>query len=444
LDFYFSSGDASAATANLEAALRNVPAAVKLYATVSPSESSAQSDAANLESAIYELVTRAHTHFDALDGPSIISYRQCLTYPASDGSSASVLALPIAVAKPDATSLCPSDGRHQVFLRPNEHFPYSVLPVNGSVTGSLAKTVILGSVKYDTEGQFGELGNPEVVAWAISQELSDNPQPTVLVPQTSLLLLLAGLDVVTLLAFLALFMGARRLKVRARLTLPWAAAAGSVTLTLAIFAGLELFLAHFGVVQPQVTLPALSVLIAGPLCGAWGRAATIEQLRSIDPGSAESYDYDVFISYAHEEGAWVSEHVYVPFRDTILPSGKKLSVYFDTASIRSGTAWQTSLAMAIDGSRFIVPVYSDIYFKQPYCRFEILRAHRKWIREGEESRCVLPIMRGHPAIFQTVDDIQALSIDDHPDLVRQHIAEIVERLSREAPARTRETEAAPP
>lgn len=83
----------------------------------------------------------------------------------------------------------------------------------------------------------------------------------------------------------------------------------------------------------------------------------------------------------------------------------------------------------MDASRFIVPIYSEIYFKQPYCRFEILRAHRRWVLAGDDSRCVLPIMRGKPKIFSTVDDIQALSLDDHPNLVREHIAEIVARLS---------------
>ena len=41
---------------------------------------------------------------------------------------------------------------------------------------------------------------------------------------------------------------------------------------------------------------------------------------------------------------------------------------------------------------------------------------------------ILPVMRGHPKIYSTVDDIQALSIDDQPELVAQLVSEIVERL----------------
>ena len=47
-------------------------------------------------------------------------------------------------------------------------------------------------------------------------------------------------------------------------------------------------------------------------------------------------------------------------------------------------------------------------------------------------RCVLPIMRGHPVIPAAIDDIQALSIDDNPGLVAQHVAEIISRLAGRA------------
>jgi hypothetical protein len=201
---------------------------------------------------------------------------------------------------------------------------------------------------------------------------------------------------------------------------------------LAIFTAFEswLFLSHH--LQPQVSLVAVGVVVASGLSGVRGSQILFEQQHAIDALPAERHDYDVFISYAHQEKGWVVEHVFHPFRDARLPDGKKLSVFFDTSSIRPGTAWESKLALAIDGSRFIVPVYSEAYFKQPYCRFEIMRAHRKWILAGEDSRCVLPIMRGHPVIPAAVDDIQALSIDDDSDLVAQHVAEIIDRLAGRA------------
>ena len=79
-----------------------------------------------------------------------------------------------------------------------------------------------------------------------------------------------------------------------------------------------------------------------------------------------------------------------------------------------------------------MPVYSDVYFGKPYCRFEIYRAHRKWINASEDSRSVQPIMRGHPGILESVDDIWAISIDDEPNIVTKYVAEIVARLSQRA------------
>jgi hypothetical protein len=247
------------------------------------------------------------------------------------------------------------------------------------------------------------------------------------------LLLVPAFSVLTVLAYFGLFFALKRTRLRSlRHLSPWISVVLAATAGIAIVAAFEawLFLSHH--IQPQVSLIVLGVVVASGLSGVRSSQMLADEASAIDAEPAEQYDYDVFISYAHEERHWVFEHVFVPFRDARLPDGKKLSIFFDTSSIRSGTAWQSKLALAIDGSRFIVPVYSEAYFRQPYCRFEIMRAHRKWVLEGGESRCVLPIMRGHPTILATVDDIQALNIDDHPDLVSQHVAEIVTRIAGES------------
>jgi hypothetical protein len=223
------------------------------------------------------------------------------------------------------------------------------------------------------------------------------------------------------------------LRLRAlRRSLPWLSAALAALAGLAALAVFEL-----SRMQPQVTLISLGVMVSAGLCGVRGKQILFEEEMTIDVAPTEKYDYDVFISYAHEEGAWVFEHVYAPFRDAKLPDGRKLEIFFDTDTIRVGTAWQNKIALAIDGSRFIVPVYSETYFQKPYCNYEIRRAHRKWIGAGDESRCVLPIMRGNPKIPAVVDDIQAISIDGQPGIVKKIVTEIVGRLSGKAQAKPR-------
>jgi hypothetical protein len=71
----------------------------------------------------------------------------------------------------------------------------------------------------------------------------------------------------------------------------------------------------------------VSLLVAAALSGLRSSQVLLAELVIIDPRLAEAYDY---------EGARVFEHVYVPFRDAQLPDGSKLSIYFDTATNRSG------------------------------------------------------------------------------------------------------------
>jgi hypothetical protein len=241
-----------------------------------------------------------------------------------------------------------------------------------------------------------------------------------------LLLFVPGFSAFTAFAFTAVFFPLRRMQLKAvRRFLPWVAALAALGAGLAVFALFELWMLAEKWIQPQVTLISLGILLAAILCGVRGNQIEFEELYALDDAApVEKYDYDVFISYAHDEGAWVYEHVYLPLKAANLPNG----VFFDTTDIRGGTSWQSKIALAIDASRFIVPVYSETYFQRPYCRFEINRAHRKWVNAGEESRCVLPIMRGYPKILAAVDDIQAISIDDQPDIVARYVAEISARL----------------
>lgn len=294
--------------------------------------------------------------------------------------------------------------------------------------------VIVGTVERD-RSPFTDRSGPELLGWALSnaldlgsvvgKEVSYDTQPQ----NGMLLLLVPAFSALAVVVFAALFLQLRRMRLGGlRRFAPWIAAGLAAVAGLAVFAVFEVWMLASHHIQPQVSLISLGIVLASGLSGVRGFQMDQDAQNKIDPTAAETHDYDVFISYAHDEGAWVFEHVYAPFRAATLPDGKKLSIFFDTSSIRAGTAWQTKLALAIDGSRFVVPVYSETYFTKPYCRFEILRAHRKWIGAGGESRCVLPVMRGHPKIFSAVDDIQALSIDDHPDLVAQYVAEIIAAL----------------
>jgi hypothetical protein len=452
-----------AATAALTKSLDAAAAArIAVYATENPigTQGAGQIDAAFLNALdrdnVYDHLAAGHTILElaASDG---LFYQRCYRIPQTDGAGRvtgvqDLWALPYRVVKDAAgerRAACDESRAAQTMetirLGSQPDFERSVqrvtlrqpFPAGSDFTG---KYVIVATLKKDlgplSRGTAAR-SNPELLAWALSDLLerknSDSGYFQPFPANEMLALLVAGFTAVTLMAFIAVFQGLRRLGLRSvRRYLPWIAGAAAAAFALALFGAFEAWMLFAKQIQPQVSLVALSVLFAGGLCGERGREILLEQSRTIDASPEESNDYDVFISYAHEEFSWVYENVFVPFKEARTADGRKLEIFFDTSSIRVGAAWQDKISLAIDGSRYVVPVYSETYFQRPYCRFEIKRAHRKWIAAADDSRCVLPIMRGKPVILATVDDIQAASIEDQPDLVAQIIAEVLGRLGTAA------------
>jgi hypothetical protein len=452
----------AALTKSLDAAAAAVPR-IAVYATENPigTQGAGQVDAAFLTALdrdnVYDHLAAGHTilQLAAADG---VFYQRCYRMPQVDSKGSlsgtqDLWALPYRVVKDVAgerRAACDESRATQtmeaVRLGAQPEFAQNVqrvtlhqpFPAGADFNG---KYVIVATLEKD----LGPLhkgaaprSNPELLAWALSDLLerknSESGYFQPLPANGMLALLVAGFAALTLVAFIAVFQGMRRLGLRRlRSYLPWIAAGAAAAFALAAFGAFEAWMLFAKQVQPQVSLVAMSVLLAGGLCGERGREILLEQSRAIDAAPEESNDYDVFISYAHEELNWVYENVFVPLKDARSADGRKLEIFFDTSSIRVGSAWQDKISLAIDGSRFIVPVYSETYFKRPYCRFEIKRAHRKWITAGEGSRCVLPIMRGKPVILATVDDIQAISIEERPDLVAEIVAEIVATLDPKQP-----------
>ena len=289
------------------------------------------------------------------------------------------------------------------------------------------KYVIVGVPAFDRNDRISSRSGPEILAWIVDDELASGQlgHTTIAAPGKALVFIVPFFSAVVVLAFVACFLFLKRLPLGAtRPFLPLVSALLATCIGFSAFIAFEVwYLLGLHQIQPQVALVSLAMAVAGTLCGVRGWQIERDTIDAIDDTAPpESYDYDVFLSYAHKELDWVDENVYRPLRKA------GLNVFFDRSSIRIGTAWQDRIALSIRYSRFVVAIYSEAYFSRPYCRYEIKRAHRKWVNAGEESRCVFPIMRGHVQIPEAVDDIQARSIDDDPDLVEHVIADIVARL----------------
>jgi hypothetical protein len=85
----------------------------------------------------------------------------------------------------------------------------------------------------------------------------------------------------------------------------------------------------------------------------------------------DSLEYDVFISYAHEDdaGGWVSG-----LRDAIdedfRASSGPLRIFFDTTAIRTREDWELRLRHGLTSARVLLVVLSPNYLRSKWCRRE--------------------------------------------------------------------------
>ena len=88
---------------------------------------------------------------------------------------------------------------------------------------------------------------------------------------------------------------------------------------------------------------------------------------------AKNWEYDVFISYSRNDGAWVKEHLHTP----LLRSRRKLDgapprVFFDVSDegVAVAAGFMDALGAALQSSHRFVLVYSRSYFEKPMCHWE--------------------------------------------------------------------------
>ncbi len=86
-----------------------------------------------------------------------------------------------------------------------------------------------------------------------------------------------------------------------------------------------------------------------------------------------THDYDVFISYAREDGDWVRANLYDPLVRCRTKDGRKPVVFLDVdkEGVPPGVNFIVFLAEAIAKSRTVVAVYSSTYFSKEMCQWEL-------------------------------------------------------------------------
>lgn len=247
------------------------------------------------------------------------------------------------------------------------------LPANAPFTYA-----IIGSLVADSDNVLKRPG-PLLLAWAISDLLAG--KASVAREPLNHPVALLGLAVLVALfawgTFALLFRG-----LRTRVTPPrWHALAGALApFSFAVSALLLLGVGGIVLLAGRV-IPVAFPLVCAAL-GAWfawlgaRRWIAHEQTRRDLAGHGEerAVRYDVFVSYAHdpaENKAWVKREIVAALAAQRHADGTAYRIFFDEAEIKVGRQWKSEIELALLGSRCFLPVYSENYFKRPYCREEM-------------------------------------------------------------------------
>jgi hypothetical protein len=103
--------------------------------------------------------------------------------------------------------------------------------------------------------------------------------------------------------------------------------------------------------------------------------------------------------------------------------GSALRVFFDQRSIDPGEDFYKELALAIQGSRFFLPVYTSEYFTRAFCKFEIQRAALRHVQLGD---FIVAIAREAVKIPIQFDHINYVDVEAAPDFMDR----VVERIRK--------------
>jgi hypothetical protein len=289
------------------------------------------------------------------------------------------------------------------------------------------KLVIVASLDAERPGM-GELSRPEVLAFAISERIlhgSIGERPKLLANTGLLLVLVAGFAALAVALFWLLFRKLKRF--RSRLWVPVILSVGICLSGLALWVfGLSMLKNTY----PQVTLVGIGIIVSTGLSWFYTRRGL--ELKLIapptdkpEPGAEELPQYDVFISYARtaENLAWVKANVYERLLKECNADGSALRVFFDQRSIDPGEDFYKELALAIQGSRFFLPVYTLEYFTRPFCKFEMQRAALRHVQLGD---VIVAIAREAVQIPIQFDHINYVDVKAAPDFMDR----VVERIRK--------------
>jgi hypothetical protein len=99
------------------------------------------------------------------------------------------------------------------------------------------------------------------------------------------------------------------------------------------------------------------------------------------PSSEGPADFDVFISYAHENSPDVDK-----FDRLLTQKHPEIRIFLDRKNINVGMAWQPEIFESLDRCRKVVAIFSPDYLRSKVCKEEFNIA---WVRSRESDKDII-------------------------------------------------------
>jgi hypothetical protein len=127
--------------------------------------------------------------------------------------------------------------------------------------------------------------------------------------------------------------------------------------------------------------------------------AAFEKIRTLESAKFEPTEYDIFLSYAHENSEFAGLIV-----QTLEKSFPGMRIFYDKKTITPGDSWLMEIAEALDNARRVAVLYTPEYWKSKNCKDEFQGA---WIRQNDLGvRLLYPIYLVSakiPSFFKSLD-----------------------------------------
>ena len=232
------------------------------------------------------------------------------------------------------------------------------------------KYIIIGDFDYDTHKSFNEHKGPQLVAWALNDQLKDKENSFAKQPFDNFFGELALVFFMTLIVvgiFLLIFNLIKILQTR-----PIIIALLSFLFGFLILIGIGFAILNFFNEVLPVFYVSSSMMLTSVF--AWHYSKQI-LIAGIAPGGEI---FDLFISYNRRTSQdWVIKNLFEPLEKYRKKDGSELKIFFDKKSIKNSNAFAFKYTRGVQDSKLFIPICSEGYKNSNHCMNELSVAYTR-------------------------------------------------------------------